>query len=112
MAERKLPARRRRASKGREIRISDLVYKTLNEHRGEQSWDALMRKVLGLPNRRGICKILLEGILEPMTGKFFLRPPDVPWSEVEMDAREVGIGEAVKRKTRKVAAPLRMRELP
>lgn len=112
MAERKLLNRKRKANKGRVIRVSMLVYDSLNKQRGRMSWDWLFRKLIGLPNRNGDLQILVEGMLETMTGKFFLKLPDITWEQVQEDAYETAIIAAAKRKTKLVSRPLRMRELP
>lgn len=107
---RKLPNRKKRASKGRAIRVSDLVWDTLNRNR-VSSWDVLMRKILGLPKRDGTPQPLVEGILEVTTGKFFLKTPDKSWGDLETDAYEVAILEAAKLKTKRVHKPIRVREI-
>lgn len=112
MAARRLRNRRKRASKGRLIRISDLVYDALNKNRMRMSWDCLLRRMLGLPDRYGNEQTLIEGLLEQNTGRFFLKRPDVRWSALEEDAYEVAILAAAKARTKRVRAPLRMRELP
>lgn len=102
-----LPGRRRKkASKGRVIRISDDVYKILNERRLKGlrlSWDEYIRRMIGLPTRKGEPQILLEGFLEKNTGKFFLD---------EAEARGQSVLEAARKKTKKFLAPIKMREVP
>ncbi len=110
--ERKLKNRRKRANKGRVIRVSTLVYETLDKQRLKKSWDWLFRRLCGLPNRAGDSQTLVEGMLETMTGKFFLKVPGLSWGQLEEDAYEVAIIAAAKRKTKNVSRPLRMRELP
>ena len=112
MAERKLRSRRRKSTKGKEIRISNLVYSTLNKYRKGHSWDALFRKLLGLPDRAGNEQPLVEGMLETMTGKFFLKLPDIKWDKLEEDAYEIAILTAARRGAKRVSRPLKMRELP
>lgn len=112
MAERKLPVRRRKFPKGKAIRVSNLVFDTLDKQRYGKSWDYLFRRLLGLPDRAGNAQTLIEGILETMTGKFFLRQHEVEWSKLEEDAYEVAILTAAKRNEKRVSRPLRMRELP
>ncbi len=112
MGERKLRNRKKRAPKGRAIRVSNLVFETLDKERRSRSWDWLFRRILGLPDRAGNEQPLVEGMLETMTGKFFLRMPDVPWDQVQEDAYETAILAAAKRRTKLVSRPLRMRELP
>lgn len=113
MAERKLPARRKRRkmNRGKSIRVSDLVFTTLNQIRHGRSWDSLMRKQLGLPDRAGNDQILVEGMLETMTGKFFLKH-DMTWEALEEIAYEIAIVTAAKLKLKRVSKPLKMRELP
>jgi hypothetical protein len=120
LKEKKLPSRRRKpASKGRIIRVSDLVFTTLNENRGNMSWDELIRRMLWLPRReheRDWIKArrprpCVEGVLEVSTGQFFLRVSE-PWEDIERDAYEVAIRAAARAKTRRVHKPLRLREIP
>lgn len=112
MVERKLRNRRKRMSKGKAIRVSDLVYNTLNKSRAGRSWDCLFRRLLGLPDRAGNEQILVEGILETTTGRFMLRDPDVKWVDLEADAFEIAITNAARSGAKRVSRPLRMRELP
>lgn len=111
--ERKLPSRRRRkANKGRILRVSNFVYDTLDKLRRNQSWDSTLRKHFGLPDRLGNTQFLVEGVLETMTGAFFLKLPETTWESLEERAYEIAIVTAAKRATKKVSRPLRMRELP
>lgn len=112
MAERKLPIRKRRFSKGREIRISDLVYSTLDKGRRGQSWDAYLRKLIGLPDRSGNPQPLAEGIVETITGRFYLKQVGMTWLKLTEDAYEVAITEAAKRRLYPVPKPLRVKEMP
>lgn len=112
MAERKLPSRRKRANMGHVIRVSSLVYDTLDTLRSRRSWDWLLRRMLGLQDRAGNAQPLIEGMLETQTGKFFLRTGNEPWSKLEEDAYEIAIIDAAKGKSKRVSRPLRMRELP
>jgi len=112
MAERKLPSRRRRAPKGKVVRLSNLVYDTLNKQRQGKSWDCFLRKIFGLKDRGGNSQVLIEGILETVTGKFFLLEPDMTWDELEEKAYEIAFLETAKRKMKRVSKPLKMRELP
>lgn len=110
--EKKLPSRKRKkASKGREIRISDLVYSTLDPLRKNHSWDSLLRKLLGLPDRAGNEQILVEGMLEVMTGKFLLKTKEISWHKLEEDAYEIAFLAAAKKGAKRVSKPLKMREL-
>lgn len=112
MAARKLAGRRKRASKGRIIRISDLVYETLNAERHSRSWDSFLRKMLGLYDRAGREQPLIEGMLDTVTGRFFLRGVDVDWQELENKAYESAILAAATMKIKRISKPLRMREIP
>lgn len=112
MGERQLSNRRKKASKGSVIRVSDLVYDTLNKARHGRSWDWLFRRLLGLPDRSGNAQPLIEGMLETMTGHFLLKQPGKSWAELEEDAYEIAIITAAKRKVKRVSKPLKMRELP
>lgn len=104
MSERILPSRKRkRASPGKRIAISDTVYDMLQKKRqAKMSWDCLFRRMLGLPTRQGASQPLIEGFVEITTGRFFVE---------ERDAYEVAILEAAKAKTKKVNKPLRVREV-
>jgi hypothetical protein len=65
--------------------------------------------MLGLDDWRGNPQPLVEGCLEPTTGRFFIKHKD--WDQAEEDAYEVAILEAAKKKTRKVNKPIRLREI-
>lgn len=112
MAERKLPSRKKKASKGRAIRVSDAVYDTLDGQRKKRSWDWLLRRMLGLDDRAGNPQPLIEGMVEVLTGRFFLLTPEKTWEDVETDAYELAIITAAKQKLKRVPRPLKMRELP
>lgn len=112
MAVRKLPNRRKRATKGRVIRISDQVYKVLDEQRKRKSWDSFIRKLLGLEDRQGNSQRLIEGMVETVTGKFILKDDHITWEKLEEKAYEIGILAAAKMKLKRIDKPLRMRELP
>ena len=112
MGERKLPSRKKRASKGHAIRVSDAVYDALDVQRKKRSWDWLFRRMLGLPDRAGNAQPLIEGMVEVLTGQFFLRVPDKQWEDLETDAYETAIITAAKKKLKRVPRPLKMRELP
>lgn len=109
---RKLPNRKKRFSKGKAIRVSDLVYETLDSSRRGRSWDWLMRRMLGLPDRLGNDQPLIEGMLEQLTGKFFLKTARKEWEDLEVDAYEKAFLTAAKSAVKRVPRPLRMRELP
>lgn len=101
-----LPNRRKFASKGRPVRLSDDIYNLLDKKRSRftkrLSFDCLLRRVFGLPNRRGEPQPLVEGWLEVNSGKFYLD---------EADARGAAVIEAARARTKKVKRPLRMREV-
>ncbi len=97
--------KRKPASKGRVIRVSDDVWKYLQLRRrkdGRESHDCLLRRTFGLDQRNGDPNPLLVGWVEVNTGKFFLD---------EADARGASIQAAVKRGIRKVDKPIRVREI-
>lgn len=110
MSERKLKNRRRRAPKGRLIRVSNIVYETLDGQRRSKSWDALMRRMLGLPDRAGNPQPLAEGMLELHSGVFLLKLPDATWREVSEVANKMAERIAAKKKVR-LEVPVRMREI-
>lgn len=109
--ERKLPSRRRKASKGKVIRVSTLVYEFLDKQRFGKSWDQLFRRVCALPDRDGIVQPLVEGILEQESGKFFLRVPGTSWAQLEENAYEQAFLTAARRKVKQVSKPIRLREI-
>lgn len=112
MAERKLPSRRKRAPKGKVIRISNMIYDLLNAQRKGKSWDSLFRRMLGVEDREGNQQPLIEGMLETVTGKFFLKGLEDSWETLEESAYETAIMAAAKMKMKRVSKPLKMRELP
>ncbi len=113
MAERKLPTRRKKKNpSGKAVKLSELVRATLSKASNGRSYDNYLRKLLGLPDRFGNAQPRVEGMLETMTGSFFLKLPDVTWDQLEEDAFEVAIMTAAKRASKRVSRPLRMRELP
>lgn len=103
-----LRGRRKKASKGRVIRLSDDVLAYFENKRGDgktknaRSWDEFFRRVFGLPKRSGEEQILVEGWLEINTGLLFL---------TEAEARGRAVMEAVKQGKKTVAKPIRMREV-
>lgn len=116
MAERVLKVRRRKASKGQLIRVSDLVFDTLDRARRNgvhkdlvRSWDEFFRRMLGLPRRDGKVQPLVEGMLEVHSGAFILRLPGTEWRELEELAFK--LAERNAKKARVVRqAPLKMKE--
>ena len=116
MAERKLRSRKRKFSKGKRIAISDLVYVQLDSARriGRQrplSWDAYLRRIVGLADRKGRKQGLVEGMLETTTGLFVLRLNDTAWSELEEVAFKLATEIARKKQMRTISPPLKMREI-
>jgi hypothetical protein len=110
MSERRLRTRKRKASSGRAVRLSNALLDFLEpRRRGLRSYDAYFRRVFGLPDWKGDPQQLLEGCLEVTTGRFF--PKTTGWDQAEEDAYEVAILEAAKKKTKKVNKPIRMREI-
>lgn len=69
-----------------------------------------MRRMLGLPDRKGRPQPLIEGMLEVMTGLFILKLEGTSWTELEETAFKLADQVARQRKV-KVSAPLRMKEL-
>jgi hypothetical protein len=113
VAERKLRARKKRAYSGRAVRLSNALLAVLDRERRRgkvRSYDALLRSYLGMPDWRGNPQPLVEGCLETTCGQFYLKVGS--WDEVEALANGRAVLEAVKRKTKKVSKPLRMREIP
>lgn len=110
MNERKLKNRRRRAPKGHAIRVSNLVFETLDQSRRGRSWDNLFRRVFGLPDRAGRQQLLVEGMLEVHSGVLLLKLPQTTWSEVEDAAYKLADRVASKKKVG-MMPPLRMREI-
>lgn len=111
MAERKLPIRRRRASKGQNIRVSDLVYGALDRWRKGSSWDVFFRRIFGFPDRAGNEQPLVEGMLEAHTGRLLLKTEAITWSQLEENAYEIAFMAAAKQGAKRVSRPIRMREL-
>lgn len=111
VSERKLVNRKKRFSKGRAVRVSDLVYETLDKQRRGKSWDVLFRKLLGLPDRAGNPQTLVEGMLEATTGMFLLKLPGATWSELEETAYKIAHKAAERKRSKRIEKPLRMREL-
>ena len=118
MAERALPVRKRRFGKGREIRLSTLVFDALDAERRRgvkadklRSWDSFMRRFLGLPDRVGRTQPLIEGMLETTTGIFILRMNDVPWSELEQTTFRLADAVARRKKMRTPSTPIKMRQI-
>lgn len=105
MAEKVLRSRRKRASKGRVIRISNDVFAYLNKRRlnnSKLSWDEYFRLTNGLPDRQGVIQPLLEGWLEVSTGKFYFD---------EADANGAAVMVAARAKTKKGHKPIKLREV-
>lgn len=110
--ERRLKVRKRsrRAITGKPVRLSNLMLNYLAPRiKGLRSYDAYLRRAFGLPDWRGNKQPLAEGCLEVTSGKFYLKIDS--WDEVEAEANGAAVVEAVKRKTKKVNKPLRMREI-
>jgi len=71
-----------------------------------------MRKVLGIPDRAGNEQRLVEGVLEVLTGKFFLKEPTIAWGKVEQQAYETGFIAAAKQRRKYVPKPIKLKEFP
>lgn len=103
--ERVLKNRRKRASKGKTIRVSDPVLFMLEKRRSngrKLSWDAFFRRVFGMPDRRGNLAPLVEGWLEVNSGRFYLN---------KAEANGAAVFESARRKTKNIIKPIRMREV-
>ena len=119
--ERPLPNKKRKpANQGRVIRVSTLVYDTLNELRTvregrelyrTRSWDKTLRALLGLPDRRGRPQPLIEGMLEVATGLFLLKLPQTPWEDLERLTYKIATTKLRRERVTKTMRPIRMREL-
>ena len=95
--------------------MSDHVFTELNKMQPvikKKSWDSILRKLLGLPDRQGNKQILIEGVLETITGQFLLKESRRAWNTLETDAYEIAFFAAAKRKLKQVPKPIKMRELP
>lgn len=110
MSERKLVGRRRKFSKGKAIRVSDLVYDFLDKQRRQRSWDEFFRRMFGLPDRKGVSHPLVEGMLETTTGLFLLKLESTSWEELEQTAFRMAESIARKKQLKSATVPLRMRE--
>lgn len=111
MADRALKARKRKASKGRHFRVSDLVYGVLDKQRNGRSWDVMLRQMLGLPDRSGRPQPLVEGVLEIYSGTFILKSAEVPWADAEEIAGRIAKTVELKKQLKYYDKPVRMREL-
>lgn len=109
--ERKLKNRRPKANKGRAIRVSMTVFDSLNEKRQDRSWDAFLRQLLGLPDRKGFANPCVEGMLETTTGMFLLKMPNTSWDKLEETAFKLAHKMAEKKQTGRINYPIRMREV-
>lgn len=83
MGERALTNRRRRASKGNVIRVSDTILDFLQKQRHGRSFDCMFRRMFGFPDRLGNEQPLIEGMLEVESGVFVLKLPSATWDETE-----------------------------
>jgi hypothetical protein len=111
--ERSLPSRRRKKpdpDPGKLIRVSKLVYEKMNKNCEAQSWDCHLRRMLGLPTRKGKEQPLIQGILELHSGLLFLRTDANTWAEIEAIARTCARRNAELNKT-SIKWPIRMREI-
>jgi hypothetical protein len=107
--ERKLSNRKKRASKGRIIRVSTVVYNAVETRRQGRSWDSTFRWILGLPDREGKIQRLAEGMLDVHSGTLILKL-DGTWDECEEITLQ--IAEKWARKLGVVRQrPIRMREV-
>jgi hypothetical protein len=109
-SERVLPTRKRKLKQGL-IRVSPLVWKTLDRGRGKISWDDWLRYLLGLPDKKGYEQRCVEGMLETTTGLFILKLPDSTWEEIEVLMHKVSAQVAFNKNLSRPNKPIRMREL-
>lgn len=103
--EKVLKNRRKAASRGKVIRVSDTVWNYLNDRRlnsRTSSWDKFFRSVFGLKNRKGEEQPLVTGWLEVNTGRFYLKQAEANGAAVVAAAR-AGI--------KKYVRPIKMREI-
>lgn len=107
--ERKLRNRRRRAGKGKIVRLSTLVYEVLDKRRNGRPWDCMMRHLFGLPDREGREQTLVEGMLEVHTGMLVLKLPDATWLDTEEIANKIAEHVSAQKQVPK-QRPIRMRE--
>lgn len=107
---RRRKTKRKRRVTGRAVRLSNELLAVIEPRRKQnRSYDALFRKILGLPAWDGTPQPLLEGCLEVTAGRFFIKTGT--WDDVEADANGAAVSAAVRNKTRKVNKPIRMREI-
>ena len=109
-SERKLPNRRRRL-KGKIIRVSHDVWKTLDRGRGKTSWDNWLRYVMGLPDKKGFEQRCVEGMLETTTGLFILKLPETSWEALDLLMHKVAAQIAFNKNLKQPSKPIRMREI-
>lgn len=100
--ERVLKNRRKKASKGKTLRVSDAVFAHLNKRRNGRSWDKMLRSAFGLRDRRGNAQPLIEGWIEVNTGTFYLKKNEAYGAAV-MEAARAGL--------KVIKQPIKLREV-
>jgi len=91
--------------KGKPVRLSYLVLETLDKkRRGKEGFDAVLRRLLGLPNRRGTAQILRS---------FWLLPQKLIVRKSRAEAKGEAVLASVRSGKKKVMeAPIRVTETP
>lgn len=98
-----VPPKAKRIFPGKVIRVSQKVYDTLKRHlREKDSWDSMLRRLHGIPDRRR---------KEPRAREFWMLPGALQVFETESKARGAAVVNGVKRGLRKAEAPIRVREI-
>lgn len=110
MSERKLVSRKRKPPKGKPIKVSAVVYNTLDLMRRGRSFDCTLRRMLGMPDKEGKEQPLIEGMLDVTSGLFMLKMPQASWPELEETAYKLADVFA-KQNRKRLQAPIKMREL-
>lgn len=90
---------------GHVIRVSDDVWRMLRAEREEpsESIDSVLRRLFGMPDRRGCPQPLLEVWLEQYSGQTFAD---------EADAKGAAAIQAARRKRRNISQhPIKLREI-
>jgi len=101
--KRKALKHRTRHPKGKVVRISPEVHAFLfGKLKKNESWDALLRRILGFPTRKGMPQPLIEVFLLRTTMKAY---PSMA------RARGAAVAEAVQKGRNKAERPVRVREV-
>lgn len=91
--------------KGKPIRLSNKVLETLDKKKkGRESYDAILRRVLGLPTRKG---------LEQSLRTFWLLPSKLIVRSSRAEAKGEAVLQSVQQGKKKVMeAPIKVVEMP